>query len=284
MHPSVVAKFAEFTVLFEGRVPYMYKNIKSLITTGQGNLIDPMVYALQLPWKIDGRLALAQEITADWKKVKAEANPKLHHKYAAPLSRCRLDEADIDELVQEKLLENEKMLRRDFKLWDDFTADAQLAISSMALGSGFSATFKTFNRVANEYLGGYPDYAGMKAHCRINAHEELVNNPGVISRNKANYLCFDNALVVAKNDMDPGVLHWPEIALPSPRTIPAPSGDGDLQLAAVKAFGVRTDEIGDITREGKRELSGDTEPAPPPDFDSELDKVTPVDNPRSKRS
>lgn len=297
MRQSVIDKFSEFSVTFEGRVASPYRDVLGYVTVGEGNLIDPISLALSLPWKIDGRPATRVEVEADWKNVKANADPKLHWKYAEKLSRIRLDDAGIDELVRSKLLANEKILRRDFRHWDGMPADAQLAICSMAwaLGAGFAATFKNFARAANSMVTidenvFAPDYAGMKASCKINAYDEVnpktgkrdnpKYNPGVIPRNKANELCLENARVVAEHGMDPDVLHWPNAALPSPRTIPAPEGDGDLQLAAVRAFGARTDEVGDITREAIRGLS-DTEPAPPPD---PFEEDTRVDTPSLKRS
>ena len=45
MRPSVFAAFPGFITRFEGRLPFMYLDTKGLVTTGVGNLIDPLVPA-----------------------------------------------------------------------------------------------------------------------------------------------------------------------------------------------------------------------------------------------
>ena len=48
MYDDVRAAFLSFTTRLEGRVPYMYLDIKGLVTIGVGNLIDPVDLALQV--------------------------------------------------------------------------------------------------------------------------------------------------------------------------------------------------------------------------------------------
>jgi hypothetical protein len=48
----------------------MYADVLGLITTGQGNLIDPKPAALALPWRNrDGALASSAEISAEWDRI-----------------------------------------------------------------------------------------------------------------------------------------------------------------------------------------------------------------------
>ena len=60
----------------EARVFHMYVDILGLVSTGLGNLIDPVGMATSLPWRrLDGSLATREEIVAAWHKVKTKANP-----------------------------------------------------------------------------------------------------------------------------------------------------------------------------------------------------------------
>jgi GH24 family phage-related lysozyme (muramidase) len=204
LHPAVKAAWHRFSEPLEGRVHWMYLDILGLVTTGVGNLIDPSSEAVKLPWTINGHPASPEAIRADWDALKARQDLKrLHYKYAAPVTKCRLSDEAIDGLVLAKLEINAAFMQKnyfpDFATWP---ADAQLAASSMAwaCGPGFPATFKNFARFAN-----VQDWAGCKASCAI----KTEGNPGVVPRNKANVLCFENAAEVASNGWPVEELHWP---------------------------------------------------------------------------
>jgi hypothetical protein len=246
-----------FTEPLEGRVPYLYVDIKGLVTCGVGNLVDPINEALKLPWKLGNGDALPSEIRADWEALKAEdhrrindKDPKtvplrqLHHKFAAPYTRVRLTDADINTLVISKLLANEAFMRKALYRWDEFPADAQLACCSMAwaLGPGFPATFKNFAKAVNDL-----DWLAAKASCKIKSE----NNPGVVPRNRANELCLDNATTVAENGSDPAVLHWPNAA---PRLADAAAPGRPMAMAG--QFSVTETLMPDALRD----MSRDTDP------------------------
>src|SRR6478735_8862 len=101
MWQSVIDAFTDFSVKFEGKVPHLYLDIKNLVTTGVGNLVDPVGAALSLPWVMpDGSRASAAEITAQWHALKARPDlSKLHYRYAAPITTMRLTEDGIAQLV-----------------------------------------------------------------------------------------------------------------------------------------------------------------------------------------
>jgi len=208
MHQQVVAAWRGFTEPLEGYVQCMYPDIKGLITTGCGNLIDPKPAAMGLPWKHGpaGALATQAEISAAWDAVKAFGRgwkQPMHWKYAAKLTDLRLDNSDIDRLVTSKLLENEAYLRRTFTRWDVFPADAQLGILSMAwaVGPGFTRIFGNFTAAALA-----ENWDGCVAACAIRTD----GNPGVVPRNARNRLCFANAALVKRAGADVSQLHWPE--------------------------------------------------------------------------
>lgn len=211
MHPEVVAAFRAFTEPLEGYVTSMYVDVKGLVTTGCGNLIDPVSAALLLPWKhADGSLATQNEISAAWHTLKAQAGfySKRHWNQAAKLNDLRLSDADIDVLVLQRLESNVALLRRTFTKWDDFPADGQLGILSMAwaVGAGFPRIFGNFTAAV---LAG--NWDGAVASCAI--REE--GNPGIVPRNAQNRLCFANAAMVARAGFDIDRLNWPNVVPPS---------------------------------------------------------------------
>lgn len=208
MHQSVRAAFRAFTEPFEGRVPYPYLDVKGLVTVGTGNLIDPSPAALGLPWQIDGRPATRAEILADWTALKKQQGlARLHHKYAAPVTRIRLTPEAMDALLLARLDANEADLkRRHFPDFDSYPADAQLALLSIAWAVG-SDWPRKFPRTKLAVLAR--DWSMAATEGVINS----AGNPGVIPRNHANRLCFQNAARV-DGKSDHTVLHWPDQAQP----------------------------------------------------------------------
>lgn len=211
MRKAVRDAFIGFTVPLEGKVAYMYVDVKGLITAGIGNLADPVSLALSMPWQKDGRPATVAEIKADWTELKnADANGdyrKRHHRYAAPLTDVRLTDEGIEKLVLAKLDSNYEYLKKNhFPDLDNYSADAQLAILSIAWAAGPNWPRPTkggFPKTKLAILAGDWDFAAREG--KINA----TGNPGVVPRNLANERMFLNAGLVAKGVGDPDVLYWP---------------------------------------------------------------------------
>jgi GH24 family phage-related lysozyme (muramidase) len=219
MHPEVAAAWRAFTEPLEGYVTSMYCDVKGLITTGCGNLIDPEPAALQLPWKhANGELATVGEISAAWRALKAQRDKyaKLHWKYAAQLNDLRLSDRDIDVLVLNKLNSNVAYLRRTFSRWDTFPADGQLGILSMAwaVGPGFTKAFGNFTRLVLE--GDWGGTIAKDASGGYAAKIREAGNPGIVPRNARNRLCFANAELVARGAFDVDRLNWPNVVPPTP--------------------------------------------------------------------
>ncbi len=102
MRDSVSKAFKSFNTKFEGYLTYMYGDVKNLVTTGMGNLVDPIGQALSLPWvNSDGSPASQQQITDAWNAVKArtDLNQKGGRAYAS-VTTIRLTDAGIDRLIQ----------------------------------------------------------------------------------------------------------------------------------------------------------------------------------------
>lgn len=209
LHQSVKDAWRTFSEPLEGRVAGMYLDILGLVTCAVGILIDPIEHALSLPWKrdIDGMAATEAEIRAAWALLKS------HQEYAhrgtaaaRALTKLHLDEADIDELVADKVESNAQFVAAHyFPFFEKFPADAQLGIMSMAwaVGPGFPAKFQIFKACV---LAG--DWLGARDACTIRE----TGNPGVVPRNAANRVCFANAEIVSRCGIARDVLRWPAVA------------------------------------------------------------------------
>ena len=214
MHQSVIDAWHRFSEPLEGRVRHFYVDVLGLVTAGVGNLADPLSLALKMPWRRrDGSLAGAVEVSADWERIKANADElkTRHYKFAEPLTNVRLTDEDIDVMVLERLLANEAILRKSFPDWSSLPADAQLALSSMswAMGAGFTVKFPTFMSFAK--VG---DWFGAIPHSKIRE----AGNAGVVPRNRANAVCFGNAAAVLAMGLPITDLHWPSVLKAAQRT------------------------------------------------------------------
>jgi peptidoglycan hydrolase-like protein with peptidoglycan-binding domain len=214
----------------------MYLDIKGLVTTGVGNLIDDLKTAQSLPWRVDGReLATKEQIKEHWEYLKMRQDlAKRHYKYAKDAFETRFrnvltltDEA-IDDLVMRKLATFAAHATKTWKEFPDYPADAQLAILSGYWALGSWTRFPNCSRLiaAQNWEGcaaGAPATAKSKGWgeasypCKIRDSD----NPGVRPRNQQNVLCFRNAAKVVASGGDPKVLHWP-LVFEAPFVTPEP--------------------------------------------------------------
>jgi hypothetical protein len=214
MHDSVQAQFRTFNEPLEGSVPYMYLDIKGLVTVGVGNLIDPVESATILPFRFKNRAGIANpgaaaseaQISAEWQRLKSDISlAKKGFRACDAVTQLELADDAIDDLIAERLAGNESFLTRQeaFNTFEDWPADAQMALLSMAWAMGPHG------------LLGFPhfcdacenqDFNGAAAECKMSE----LGNPGVIPRNVANKTLLGNAAVVAAQGLDPSVLHYPE--------------------------------------------------------------------------
>jgi GH24 family phage-related lysozyme (muramidase) len=212
MYPSALNAFQAFSGALEGVIPWMYLDNEGLVTTGTGNLIDPVNAALSLPWQhsdgsasrvanVSGKYATQDEISEAWSRVKARQDMKDigggSSQFAA-LSDLRLSQDDINRLFQEKLTSNVTTLKRYFPSLDSWPADAQLAALGMAwaLGAAFATLYPKFTDAANS------------GNWRTAAVESHISN-GTAARNAEQALMLANAAAVTENNLDPSVLHFP---------------------------------------------------------------------------
>lgn len=216
LHPAVTYQFRAFNEPFEGAIPYMYLDILGLVTTGVGNLIDPVALAAALPFRFKhkpgiatpGALATPAQIMSEWQKLKSKTClAQDGHHACEPLTDLMLDDDAIDDLIAKRLAEDEKCLQKQaaFKNLATWPADAQLALLSMAWAVGPSA-FSGFHRFSQACEKG--DFQTAAAECKINE----AGNPGVIPRNRSNALLFRNAARVRSQASSRQIetLYYPE--------------------------------------------------------------------------
>lgn len=197
MHQSVRDAFIPFNEPLEGRVHFMYLDVKSLVSTGIGNLLDAddpnnfgsnpqlLADAFSLGWfdRNTGAPASDEEIRQEYRTVKFSETAFATLAQKEAITRLRIGDEAIDGLVLSKLDSFETTLRArpPFAGLDDWPADGQLGLFSMAwaLGPNFR-----FTRFQNAAAAG--DWLTMARECKIS--EE--GNPGVIPRNVRNGLLF----------------------------------------------------------------------------------------------
>jgi GH24 family phage-related lysozyme (muramidase) len=201
MYSSVADAFWKFTADREGSLDFMYADVKNLVTTGIGNLIDPINTALNLPWRhrATGELASGPEIVSAWNTVKGRID--LNQKgggYYRNVTDLYLDKEAIQELVRQRLNQNEAILRQGFPNYDSLPADAQLGILSMAWAAGpyFYKSFPMFTKAVNS--GDYVT-AAVQSHMKgLNADRQIANRE-----------LFANAADVIAKGADFATLYWP---------------------------------------------------------------------------
>jgi hypothetical protein len=214
VYPSVKAAFRAFNEPFEGVVPWMYLDIKGLVTVGVGNLIDPLELAVRLPFRLRAEphtAASPAQIAEEWRRIKGNAAlARAGCRACEPLTELALDDPGIDALIAARLAGNEESLKKaaSFRQFDAWPADAQLGLLSMAwaLGPGGPPRFPRFAAACRNL-----DFAAAVTNCAIDEQ----GNPGVAARNHANRTLFQNAAVVQAGGSgagyDPSELHYPVV-------------------------------------------------------------------------
>jgi hypothetical protein len=203
MKASVREKFVWFTARYEGVVPWMYLDVKGLVTTAIGNLIDPIQYALPLPFvHPDGRAASKDEIAAEWARVKNHPTAaKDGHRILKAVTSLRLTEEGIAKVVGAKLDLNWTFLKGRFPEIDSWPADAQLATLSMAWACGPAFRFRLLEAALRAQ-----NFAMAAIECKMDTR----GNPGLVPRNVANKILYRNAHVVGQFDVyNPETLYYP---------------------------------------------------------------------------
>ena len=199
--------FITFSLPFEGRVNTLYLDSKGLVTTGIGNLCDPVGLGSGLPWRHqDGTLATLGEYMAEWATVNAldgkDGKPDAAKEgwvVAARYCKLRLNDADIDALCRAKLDANEAVLRKRVPNYDDHCADVHLFLHSWAWAVGPWDNYPRMLKAIAENK-----YRTAVRECDINPKVGTI-----ILRNAANRQLLINAAGAQEQGLDPEVLLYP---------------------------------------------------------------------------
>lgn len=202
MKESAKKVFEVESVRLEGYVPFMYLDVKGLVTTGIGNLIDPMPLGGNLPWrrKTTKELATQSEYSSEWQLIKNTTTLAKHgHRAASGLTKLYLEKEDVYTLVAQVRDRFYGILKVRFPEIDSWPADAQLATMSMAWACG------PWFRFANlEAALRAKNFRGAAASCAINT----TGNPGVRPRNVMNTSLYITAQLCQDGKLNGDIVHW----------------------------------------------------------------------------
>lgn len=220
MRQSVRDNWTAFNEPLEARLHFMYLDVKGLVTTGLGNLIDatgppPLrpptdsersashQLARQLQWQsADGSLASPDQVDAEWDQIKARVDQaRFGGGTFEQFATLFLTDDEIDRIVFDKLDQMESVLkgRSPFADFDDFPADAQLGLLSMSWGMGPMFNFPKFQGFV-----AAGDWRSAATECRFQP------DTGTITiRNDRDQQLFNNAADVLDKGLDPDALVWP---------------------------------------------------------------------------
>lgn len=178
LRPEVVAGWCAWTARFEGRISWMYLDVRALVTCGLGCLLATPEEAQRLAWRHDGgELATAEAIRSEWWAVAAmlPGRPASYYREAGAL---HLTEDEIDRVALERLDRNAAVVARALPELADWPAEVQMLAMShaWALGAGWPAKWPKL--VAALRAG---DWQAAANECRISE----AGNPGVRARNDA---------------------------------------------------------------------------------------------------
>ncbi|MEV0536732.1 peptidoglycan-binding protein [Kitasatospora sp. NPDC050463] len=197
MHQSVQDAFVPFSEPLEGRVRFMYLDVKSLVSTGVGNLLDaddpddfgsnphPLPDIFTLDWldKVTQVSADHAGIEQEYRTVKFSGTATASLTRKEEITSLRITDQTINDLVAGKLASFESTLqgRPPFADLADWPADGQLGLFSMAWALGPLFRFPQFQAAAASQ-----DWLTMARECKMTE----LGNPGVVPRNVRNGLLF----------------------------------------------------------------------------------------------
>ncbi|MET8289439.1 peptidoglycan-binding domain-containing protein [Streptomyces sp. NPDC005132] len=199
MHQSVRDYWITFNDPLEGRVDFMYLDVKGYVSTGIGNKIDEsaqdnsaptaeeratsLVAANRLRWLVNDvdTDATSEDVATDWDTVKSHlelAPLGLHGKFK-PFTRLHVDDQEIDRHVFAKLDEMESVLtsRDGFGGFASWPANAQLATLSMCWAMGPKFRFPKFQSHVQDR-----NWAGAADECHFTPDVSTIRIRNMLDR------------------------------------------------------------------------------------------------------
>jgi hypothetical protein len=207
MHQSVALALPGFLKQFEGKVNFMYLDVKGLVTIGVGHLIDPVDQALKLDFQTKGGGgASTGEIAAEWSTVKARKDLIGQGSAAfGQITRLQLTDRGISQMIDQHAAAIESYIKTNasariyFSNFDRWPADAQLGFMGIAWGI-----------VPIPQFGWHAFPKACQAEDWLTAAKECkISSPLAAGRNEAHKLMFMNAAAVKANGENIAELSWP---------------------------------------------------------------------------
>lgn len=210
---------------YEGVCNFMYLDTKGLVTTAIGVLIDPMRYAVTLPWVHKDMVtpATKEEIAAEWNKLKfmcqgmAQGGGGKFEK----ITGLRLTRAGLNHAVLEKRLLMEGQLEKRFKNLALWPGDGQMGLLSLSWAAGAAFHAPKFQVHADAM-----NFAGCADECIVHTARDPVNKE-----------LFRNAAMIMAGNLRKDVIYYPQRLWkrddgPTPIP-PAPAGPIPVELPGI---------------------------------------------------
>lgn len=205
MRAAVRAAWVDYNKNLEGVLTGMYADKLGLVTTGMGNLIDPIALALTLPWTLpNGASASKEQISSAWMAVKNDPQCAVRgwqYAFRLPGNTLRLSPTAVDDLIDKRLDANDASLKRRFPHFESWPADAQLAVHSMVWAMGLGRLLQKFPKCCKALDAS--DFVGAAKECKM-----VPEEGSLITRNKLNFTLLHNAATCAADGADPELLVW----------------------------------------------------------------------------
>lgn len=226
---SARSQWVEFNAPFEGRFNHMYLDIRGFVTTGVGNLIDPMSEAVKLPWlDRQGNLVSPNTVGTEWRRIKDSTYLKdAGAKAAGRIATLHLSESAIDDLVLQHFDSDRVILSRRFKM-NDLPLNAQLAIHSMAWAMGAGFGYPAFTAAVNR-----GDWETAARESYIPDH----TNAGLVPRNAKNRELLLSCLT--QQPMASVTMLPPSTTTPATSSTPTTNGRPSLITRLLQVLGLR---------------------------------------------
>jgi GH24 family phage-related lysozyme (muramidase) len=129
----------------EGCFATMYSDTKGNVTCGVGFLLQTAAVAQGFPWYIPGLVtpATAQEIAAEWNRIKTMQPGQLPHYYAIETA-LQLRQEDIDAHLLGILDQTDEDLQRDYPGFETFPDAVKMALSDLDFNLGDAKLRNTY--------------------------------------------------------------------------------------------------------------------------------------------
>lgn len=178
--PEVRAGWVAYSAPLEGVIPWMYLDVRGLVTCAIGVLIEPVEQALYLPWvhRSMGQPATPDQIRREWLAIKGQPGlAKAGAGAAGKIAQLTLTASGVEQVTLAKLDVMARALHEHFPDLSSWPWQAQMATLSLCWAVG-TALPRGWPRLTAALRA--QDWAAAAEQCEIRSE----GNPGVIPRSR----------------------------------------------------------------------------------------------------